>query len=167
MDMNKYKKIKNFMSMCMSFVLLLALVSCSGYFYPSNNSQNKEKETVTTEENTEKSETNLQFYLNAGEKGEYGELLTYNKGTEFEETFYAYYVPTGTYVVTNVGSYMTQVNVYSNKTQFTDEGWEEPADCIVFLLKVGESKEVTVPKDYHVDITGPTRILMSKLNETD
>lgn len=33
------------------------------------------------------------FELVAGEQGEYGKMITYNKGTEFEENFYAFYVP--------------------------------------------------------------------------
>ncbi|MBQ7347756.1 MAG: hypothetical protein IJW55_07350 [Clostridia bacterium] len=125
-------------------------------------------ETETGEE-TEPTQSNydfeIQFFLEAGKKGDYGRLLTYNAGTEFEETFYAYYVPSGKYLVSNTGTYPTQVNVYSDETQFVN-GWEEPKDCSVFLLQKGESKEIIILNGYHVEITEPTYILMQKIKET-
>ena len=96
------------------------------------------------------------FTLIAGEAGEYGQLITYNKGTEFEETFYAYYIPEGTYTVTNTGEYMNQISVYSNETVITEAGWEEAESTgDVKLLDVGESDTITVEEDQHIEIMEP------------
>lgn len=98
--------------------------------------------------------------LIAGEENEYSESLTYNAGTEFEETLLAYNVPAGTYAVTNVGEYPTQVNVYEGVTT-NDNGWEEPANVgDVITLKVGETSEITVPEGYHIEILEPTHVTL-------
>ena len=102
--------------------------------------------------------------LVAGEQGEYGKPMTMNKGTEFEENFFAYYVPYGTYKVTNIGEYVTQVNVYSDETVINEDGWEEIADSVCNdVLKVGESLTVTIPENYHVDISEPTHITLEPI----
>lgn len=106
------------------------------------------------------------IYLTAGEKGEYGKLITYNAQTEFEETFYAYYIPYGTYKVTNVcddGYLGTQVNVYSDEIAVVD-GWEEPADCQAYFIKEGETKEIVVPEGYHIEIAKPSQIKLEIKN---
>ena len=98
----------------------------------------------------------VSFTLTAGEAGEYGQLITYNKGTEFEETFYAYYVPAGTYTVTNAGDYMSQITVCSNEKIITDAGWEEAEGTgDVKLIGVGESDTITVEEGYHIEIIEP------------
>lgn len=106
---------------------------------------------------SESEDAKLTFILTAGEAGEYGKLITYNKDTEFEETFYAYYVPSGTYTVTNQGEYMSQVNVYGNEMVITD-GWEEPELVVdgVKLLDVGESYTITVEENQHIEIAEPS-----------
>ena len=96
------------------------------------------------------------FTLTAGEAGEYGQEITYNKGTEFEETFYAYYIPEGTYTVTNAGDYMSQVTVCSNEKVTTDAGWEEAESTgDVKLIDAGESDTITVEEGYHIEIVEP------------
>ena len=98
----------------------------------------------------------LSFVLTAGEQGEYGKLVTYNKGTEFEETFYAFYIPEGTYTVTNKGKYMSQVSIYSDETYITDYGWEEYVNSFdAKLLDVGASDIITVEKGQHIEIHEP------------
>ena len=104
------------------FWAIVVVVALSAMF-GSNEEENKTTtETPTAVETTEntateepKQEEKLVFELVAGEQGEYGKMITYNKGTEFEENFYAFYVPVGTYTVTNVGKYMSQLNVYSDE----------------------------------------------------
>ncbi len=94
--------------------------------------------------------------LVAGEAGEYGKPITFNKGTEFEETFYAYYIPAGVYTVTNVDDYMGQVSVYNNEIHVTEEGWEEPdGSGDVALLDVGESTTITIEDNQYVEIHEP------------
>ena len=97
------------------------------------------------------------FTLTAGEAGEYGQEITYNKGTEFEETFYAYYIPEGTYTVTNTGDYMSQITVCSNEKIITDAGWEETESTgDVKVIDVGESDTITVEEGYHIEIIEPS-----------
>ncbi|MBQ4088002.1 MAG: hypothetical protein IJC78_07140 [Clostridia bacterium] len=100
----------------------------------------------------------LLFELEAGKPGDYGKMITYNKGTEFEENIYAFYVPVGTYTVTNVGTHMSQINVYSDEIIKNDDGWEEPAEAaFVKLLDVNQSEVVIVEKGQHIEIEEPSR----------
>lgn len=108
----------------------------------------------------------LTFELLAGEQGEYGKMISRNKDTEFEDNRMAYFVPYGTYKITNIGEYMTQVNVYSDETVINEDGWEEIADSVCNdVLDVGASLTVTIPKNYHVEIGEPTHILMEQISD--
>lgn len=117
----------------------------------------------TTEEH--KISSILEFTLTAGEKGEYGEYMTYNKGTDGELTRLVYNVPSGTYSVTNIGEYRAQINVYSDATHYTEEGWEEPVDGKAQLIEVGESVTVYVYNDYYVYIASPDKLKMELISE--
>ena len=110
---------------------------------------------------TIKDEEPLSFELVAGEAGEYGELFTMNKDTEFEETYYIYYVPSGTYTITNSGDYMGQFNVCSKETHVTEDGWEEPAEIFyVKALDVDESDTVTIENDQYIEIHEPAKFTL-------
>lgn len=125
-----------------------------------------EETTIESEAETTEAAETLSFELVAGEQGDYGKMITYNKGTEFEENFFAYYVPYGTYKITNIGDYMTQVNVYSDEIVVNDAGWEETADAGgVKLIDVNASEEMTVPEGYHIEISEPTHILFEMISE--
>ena len=117
------------------------------------------EETTETEAEISESESEsekISFTLVAGEKGEYGESFTINKGTEFEETYYVYRVPVGTYTVTNVGEYMNQFNVYGDEIHVTEEGWEEPTEIFyVKVLDVGKSDTVTIGENQYIEIHEP------------
>lgn len=140
--------------------LCLALAACGGGTTETSTETQPTTTVVTTSEAAETTEeaAALAFELIAGEQGDYGKIITYNKDTEFEENFYAYYIPYGSYKITNVGDYMTQVNVYSDETVITDAGWEEVADGSVKLIDVNASEEMTVPKGYHIEINEPSHI---------
>lgn len=102
------------------------------------------------------SDDDASITLTAGETGEYGKLITYHEGAEFEETLYAYYVPAGTYTVTNIGEYGSQITVCSDETVITDTGWEENVSIgDVELMGVGESYTITVEEGYHIEIIEP------------
>lgn len=106
----------------------------------------------------------LTFELIAGEQGEYGELFTINKDTEFEETYYIYRIPAGTYKVTNTGEYMNQFNVYGETVYVTEEGWEELSDVFyVKLLKVEESDTFTIKDGQIIEIHEPGKFLLEKI----
>lgn len=109
--------------------------------------------------------------LVAGEAGSYGELFTINKGTEFEETYYIYHIPAGTYTVTNTGEYMNQFNVYSDEITVNDAGWEEPAAVVyVKSLDVGVSDTFTITDGQFIEIHEPAKftleMITTTLNET-
>lgn len=117
------------------------------------------EENISSAESTdieEQPSEKISFDLIAGEAGEYGTLVTFNEGTECEETLYIYHIPAGTYTVTNVGSYMGQINIYSDETHITDEGWEEPAESFyVKLLRVNESDTFTIADGQYIEIHEP------------
>ncbi len=156
---------KKFLIMVMSLMLIFALTACGTE--TTNNDLNDDNtssiESSQSDISTEQDETSepeitkLSFTLTAGEAGEYGKLVTYNKGTEFEETFYAYYVPAGTYTVTNKGEYMSQINVYSDETVINEDGWEEPKSTgTVKLLDVDKSETITIENGQHIEIAEPS-----------
>lgn len=100
----------------------------------------------------------------AGEQGEYGEEFTLNAGTEFEETYYVYRVPAGTYTATNIGKNMDQLSVYGDTVYTTDEGWEELSDVgRVLLLDVGEAGEVAIAEGQIIEIHEPGKWTLEKI----
>lgn len=121
-----------------------------------------ETQTDTTEDVVD--EQPLSFELIAGEQGEYGELFTINKDTEFEETYYIYRIPAGTYTVTNIGEYMNQFNVYGETVYVTEEGWEELSDVFyVKLLDVGKSDTFTIEDGQIIEIHEPGKFLLEEV----
>lgn len=115
----------------------------------------------TTEATEPVTEPALTIELIAGEAGEYGELFTMNKGTEFEETFYIYHIPAGTYTVTNTGKYMDQFNVYSDEMVVNDSGWEEYAEVFyVKVLDVGASDTFTIADGQFIEIHEPAKFTL-------
>lgn len=130
------------------FAVLLVIGAAQGLSGGTSNSD--------SQSNTD---NGTKIVLTAGEAGEYGVPFTMNEGTEFEETYYIYHIPTGTYKVTNTGAYTTQVSVYSDETTITEDGWEEVAETFeVKLIDAGQSDTITVPEGAHVDIQEPAVI---------
>ena len=122
---------------------------------------NTDGEAVSEEESV----PSLSFILEAGEPGEYGRMVTYNKGTEFEENFYAYYVPVGEYRVTNIGSHMSAIYVYSDEKHKNDAGWEEAAESFeAKVLDVNKSAEISVGEKQHIEIIAPYLFLLEKID---
>lgn len=150
------------------FFLIIGVVLVSAIF--GSNEDNKPSDgndetsslagTTDSTENVTSNTTEqarLTFELVAGKQGEYGKMISYNKGTDCEENFYAFYVPAGTYKVTNVGKYMSQINVYSNEIVKNDKGWEEPAETyFVELIDVNKSTTVTIKDGQHIEIAEPS-----------
>ena len=141
--------------------LLIVIIFAIGIIPTENNDTSDDShdpsEQIQENQPNENSDA-LTFELVAGELGEYGEMFTINKGTEFEESYYIYRIPEGTYTVTNTGSYMSQLNVYSDEIKVNENGWEEPADCYyVKLFDVGSFDTVSVPKGYYIHIDEPSK----------
>lgn len=100
----------------------------------------------------------------AGEKGEYGEEFTLNAGTEFEETYFVYRVPAGTYTATNIGKNMDQLSVYGDTVYTTEEGWEELSDIGgVLLLDVGEASEVSIAEGQIIELHGSGKWTLARI----
>lgn len=109
----------------------------------------------TVEESSSSIVSTLSFTLVDGEAGEYGKLITYNKGTEFENTRWAYYVPTGRYRAINKSSHPSQINVYEDGVVITGEGWEEhESGGMSKRVEANQSTEITVEAGQHIEIPG-------------
>lgn len=148
---------KRLLALALSLVFVLSLTACGSNDTSPVDDSSSSVVSDATDNSSEPVAEPLKFVLKAGEAGEYGKLITYNKGTEFEETFYAFYIPEGTYTVTNKGEYMSQVNVYSDETHITEEGWEEVVESFaVKLLDVGKSDTITVGAGQHIEIAEPS-----------
>ena len=120
--------------------------------------------TVATDPSTTEPKATVSIELIAGEAGEYGELFTINKDTEFEETYYIYHIPAGTYTVTNTGEYMSQFNVYSDEIVVNDSGWEEVAESFyVEVLEVGDSDTFTIEDGQFIEIHEPAKFTLEKI----
>lgn len=147
---------KKFVLLLASVALLLSLVACDTSPSPAGDSA-----TTAPVETTEP----FTIELVAGEKGEYGELITINKDTEFEETYYIYRVPAGTYTVTNTGDHMGQFNVYGETVYVTEDGWEEFSDVVyVKLLDVGQSDTVEISEGQIIEIHEPGQYALVPVN---
>lgn len=111
-------------------------------------------ETETSESEGEK----ISFTLVAGDKGEYGETRIFNKGTDMEIERIYYLIPAGTYTVTNIGEYMSTVNVYKDETHKTEEGWEEPVVGYASeMIDVNKTDEIIVEEGYAIYISEPSK----------
>ena len=142
---------KKFLLFLMCGVLLMSLTACMSV--PSTTDDNTPANTTTTTQ-----EQKLSFELVAGELGEYGSMITLNKGNSAANTRCVYHIPAGTYKVTNIGRYMDQIGVYSDETHITEEGWEEPAESFyVKLLDVNASDTFSIQEGQYVYIAEPGR----------
>lgn len=136
-------------------VVLLVMSAVGGS--DDNDAPNDAAQTSTASEET------VSFELIAGEAGEYGELFTINKDTEFEETYYIYHIPAGTYTVTNAGEYLNQITVCSDEVYVTDAGWEEHVEVpYAKALKAGESDTFTIEDGQHIEIHEPAHFTLDK-----
>ncbi len=154
---------RQFLTLLIPVILIMTLFASCSRKTPNTTDKTVSSSTATTSETisvdaTENSESGekLVIELVAGEQGEYGTFVTFNKGTEFEQTVIAYHIPAGEYTVTNIGEYMNQFNIYSDETHITDEGWEEPAENIfVKLMDVGATEDFTIEDDQYIKIVEP------------
>lgn len=145
---------KKLLALCMTAVLILSLAACSGELEETGENTPvsvaaKTEENVTTDEKKT-------IELIAGEQGEYGTLIIFNKGTEFEEEIIAYHIPAGEYTVTNVGKHMDQFSIYSDEIHKTDDEWEEPAESVfVKVIDVGATEDFTIEDGQYIKIVEP------------
>lgn len=166
----KKPKKKVLIALCVCFVLFIAGVESPEA--EEDLEPTTEIATTATPEPTDTPESTpdetLSFELIAGEPGEYGELLTLNKDTELEETYYIYRIPAGSYKVTNSGESMDQFSVYGDTIYETDEGWEELSDVVyVKALDVGESDTFTIDDNQIVEIHEPGKFVLETVDSSE
>ena len=155
MSKNKSKK-PFFKKWWFWLIVVLMIGSCGANSDTATDPVSTTPPTTQTPTSEPTTAANTSIELIAGEPGEYGELFTINEGTEFEETYYIYRIPAGTYTVTNAGKYMSQFNVYSGEVHVTDDGWEEFTEAVyVKLLDVGASDTFTIADGQCIEIQEP------------
>lgn len=160
----------NFITLMLVLSLTFSITACGGTEteVPAETPATEEIETTVAEaEKVEEVETeNISIDLIAGEQSEYGELITMNEGTDIEESFYVYYVPNGTYEVTNNGEHMTQVNVYEGFVKNDETGYDEYTTIgDIILLDVGATDTIEVPDGWFIEIHEPTYISLTLTNK--
>ncbi len=168
---NKKPFYKRWWFWLIAIVLLLSMIPAGGEDTSNDNQdstnqiQQRQTNGTTSEKTEDESSVSLTFEIIAGESGDYGEMFTLNKGTEFEDSYYIYRIPAGTYTVTNTGDYMSQLNVYSCEIYVNEDGWEEPADCYyVKILDVGNSDTVSIPEGYYIHIDEPAKFTFEQIS---
>ncbi len=126
----------------------------------TNNAQQTEYSEQETEES--QADSNIEkttIELIAGEQGQYGKMITMSEGTDMEESFYVYYVPAGTYEVTNNGKYMTQVSVYEGFVKNEETGYDEYTNTgDIKLIDSEATATVEVPEGWFIEIQEPANI---------
>ena len=122
----------------------------------SNNATNETATASTTAEDT--------IDIVAGEAGEYGKTLVLNENTDLPYETIGYFVPAGTYEITNIGDYQTQANVYKNEKHVTDEGWEEWTDGTSEIVGINETIEMTIPDGYFFKCDEPSHFTLKKID---
>ncbi len=124
----------------------------------------------TSVEATESSEESLVIDLVAGELGEYGDVVVLGANTEFPDTNYCYVVPAGTYNVTNVGDYMTQVDIVRNElaTDVDSDGneYEYWAEATPYMIDVGATEVITIDAGWFIEIEEPTHLTLESVGST-
>lgn len=135
-------------------VLLIVIGILGGDNSKVNTNNNNDAAIVDNSVNTDNTSV---IELIAGEQGEYGKLITMN-----EESFYAYYVPAGTYTVENKGNYMTQVTVYEGFAKNEETGYDEYTNSgDVKVIDVGKTQSITVPEGWFIEIHEPSHIALT------
>lgn len=147
---------KKISTLILAIALVLSMTACGGETTTTDDVTNTDVVSETNEEAGTTEEEKLSFELVAGEAGEYGTVVTFNKGTDGEDTIIAYHVPAGTYTVTNKGEYMNQISIYSDETHITEEGWEEPAETFgAKLIDAGESDTISIEEGQYIELSEP------------
>lgn len=87
--------------------------------------------------------------------GDYGKEITLNAGTSDTESYIGFYLPSGTYTVTNNDSSAVQVTVYKDGTNTTAEGWEEPimGEASPIVLKQSDTGTITIGENEYVKLS--------------
>lgn len=154
---------KKLIAILFASCIALSLVACgdSNEFNTNNTQQTENSQQNQNNTESQSAETN-DIELIAGEQGEYGKMITMSAGTDMEESFYVYYVPAGTYEVTNNGKYMTQVNVYEGFARNEETGYDEYTNTgDIKLIDSGATAAIEVPEGWFIEIHEPAHISLT------
>ncbi len=114
-------------------------------------------------ESEETVEEKLVFELVAGEKGEYGKKLIFNKGTEYEIERWYYSIPIGTYKVTNIGKYMAPLMINFDEININEEGWEEPVVAQEGqMLEINQETTISIEEGQVIYIQEPAKFKLEE-----
>lgn len=159
--MKKEKKKKSIFKRWWFWLIIILLVFGAFGSNGTNSSPSNPSEGPENALSTPASET-LKIELIAGEQGDFGKEITMNADTEFEERFYAYYVPAGTYSAKNVGDYPAQITVYAGFAK-GDSGWDEYTEIgDAVVVNVGESVTIKVPDEWFIEIHEPAHFMLEE-----
>ncbi|MGT2812567.1 hypothetical protein [Streptococcus minor] len=128
-------------------------------------SDTKEVNTITsTVDSTEEPKaTSIAIQLIAGEKGDYGQSIVMNEGTDMPEELIVYYLPAGIYEVENIGSFPAQITVYEGFTRDESTGYDNyTASGDAKLIDKGAKDTITVPENWFVEIHEPAKFSLVK-----
>lgn len=152
---------KKIVSWLLVATMALSLAACGGSEEPSEEATQTEETTEPTETPADSEESST-IELIAGEQGEYGKEITMSEGTDMEESFYVYYLPAGTYEVTNIGEFMTQVSVYEGFAKNEESGYDEyTASGDILMLDAEQSDTLEIPDGWFIEIQEPTHISLT------
>lgn len=152
---------KKIVSWLLVATMALSLAACGGSEEPSEEATQTEETTEPTETPADSEESST-IELIAGEQGEYGKEITMSEGTDMEESFYVYYLPVGTYEVTNIGEFMTQVSVYEGFAKNEESGYDEyTASGDILMLDAEQSDTLEIPDGWFIEIQEPTHISLT------
>ena len=142
---------KRIIASMLGLTLAVFLAACGGSSEPAP----EPEEPAVTEEAEAQAPASDAIVLSWDDPGEYGQEITLNAGTADASTYYGFYIPSGTYSVTNNGSGAVQVTVYKDGTNTTEEGWEEPVmgDASPLVVMEGDTGSITVGENEYVKLS--------------
>lgn len=151
-------------------MMSLSLIACGDTTEETVTTNTASEETVSDESkyaetDDSDSKEDVVIELVAGEQGEYGKQITMSAGTDMEESFYVYYIPSGAYTVMNKGEYMTQVSVYEGIAKNDETGYDEYTNTgDVVLLDAGEEASVNITEGWFIEIQEPAHVSLTPVN---
>lgn len=162
---------KKILVVFLAAIMSLSLIACGDTTEENDTTNTASEETVSDEskyaetDDSTDSEEDVVIELVAGEQGKYGKQITMSAGTDMEESFYVYYVPSGAYTVMNKGKYMTQVSVYEGIAKNDETGYDEYTNTgDVVLLDAGEEASVNITEGWFIEIQEPAHVSLTPVN---
>lgn len=157
---------KKLISILFASCIALSVTACGDSTDTDTPNTQQTESQQDSEGKDSQADTRTVIELVAGEQGQYGKLITMSEGTDMEESFYVYYVPAGTYEVTNEGKYMTQVNVYEGFARNDETGYDEyTATGDIKLIDSGKTDTIEVPDGWFIEIQEPAHISLTLTTE--